>query len=69
MALGTTRIAEKSLGTREILNTNHGITAYVERSQSVRGTEWTVAVVCNGIADYSETFKTRRAAMEAYEAL
>lgn len=69
MALGTTRIAEKSLGTREILNTHHGVTAYVERFESVRGVEWTVAVACNGIADFSETFKTKRAALEAYEAL
>jgi hypothetical protein len=69
MALGTTRIAERSLGTREIRNTNHGVTAYVERFQSMRGVESTVAVVCNGIADYSETFKTRRAAMAAYAAL
>jgi hypothetical protein len=35
----------------------------------MRGVESTVAVVCNGIADYSETFKTRRAAMAAYAAL
>jgi len=70
MALGTTRIAEKSLGTREIRGTAHGITASVERFEDVFDrVEWTVAVVCDGYADYSKTFATRRAAMAAYDAL
>ncbi len=69
MALGMTRIAEKSLGTRTVMNTDFGRIASVDRFPSARGTEWVVSVVCNGIADYSETFKTKRAALEAYEAL
>lgn len=69
MAFGTTRIAEKSLGTRTVLNTEFGRIAYVERCAFGGAPYWNVAVVCNGIADYSETFKTRRDAIEAYEAL
>lgn len=69
MALGTTRIAEKSIGTRTIMNTDFGRIAFVERHAFGGKPYWTVAVVCNGISDYSETFKTKRAAMEAYEAL
>ena len=66
---GTTLVAEKSLGTRTILNTNHGITASVKREQWASRTEWTLTVVCNGIAESHETFTARRDAMAAYEAL
>lgn len=66
---GSQRIAEKSLGTRTVMNTDFGRIASVTREQWGKRTEWVVAVVCNGIADYSETFTTRRAVMDAYEAL
>lgn len=64
-----TRIAEKSLGTREIMNTNFGRIAFVNRTQFGKHVEWTVHIVCNGINDYCQTFKTRREAMEDFEAL
>ncbi len=65
------RIAEKSLGTVTVMNTDHGRLAYVERVAAAWGGSalWTVAVVCNGIADYSETFKTKREAMATFESL
>jgi hypothetical protein len=67
--IGTTRIAEKSLGTRTSMNTDFGVIAFVERHQFGQRPYWTVDVVCNGINDSHEQFSTRGAALEAFEAL
>lgn len=64
------RIAEKSLGTVTIMNTDHGRTAYVEREQfSNQRPQWTVAVVCNGVAEYSKKFRSRLDALVTFESL
>lgn len=67
--LGSQRIAEKSLGTRTVMNTDFGRIAYVERCAFGGAPYWVVGIVCNGINDYSETFKTKHEAFEEYEAL
>lgn len=65
----STVVAEKSLGTRTIMNSNFGRIATVRREQWSGHVEWTVAIVCNGISDYSQTFRTRREALADYEAI
>lgn len=52
-------IAEKSLGTRPILNTNFGIDAAVKRCSPAWGTKpvWQVTITCNGTADYNAFFR------------
>jgi catabolite regulation protein CreA len=61
--LGRTEIASKTTGYREILNTQHPITVTVVRDADIRGVTWIVTQVCNGIADYSQTYRSRKAAM------
>ena len=63
------RIAQKSLGTVNTMNTEHGRIAYIEREQfGNQGPQWTVAVICNGIAEYSKTHRSRLEALCDYEA-
>jgi hypothetical protein len=64
------RIAEKTIGVENVMNTDHPRIAFVERDE-VRNQRprWIVTVVCNRMAEYCETFQTRRDALEYFEAL
>ena len=63
----TQRIAEKTIGSVNVMNTDHPRIAFIERHEAPR--RWIVTIVCNRMAEYCETFQTRRDALEAYEAL
>jgi hypothetical protein len=65
--LGLTEIASKTVGYREILNTQHPVTVSVIRDADIRGVTWVVTQVCNGIADYSRAHRSRKAAMADFD--
>lgn len=57
----------KTIGHRTIMNTAHGIYADLRRWSKPR--EWTVSITCNGTVESSTTFRTKREAVAAYNAL
>lgn len=65
----TKRIAEKTIATVTRMNTDWPVVAMVERENYGGYVLWVVRTVCNGIAEYSERFATKRDAMAQYEAL
>jgi hypothetical protein len=56
---------EHVIGHRTIMNTDHPIWAELRRFGPK---QWVVALVCNGVAETSRTYTTRRDAMAAFEA-
>ena len=55
---------EHVVGHRTIMNTNHPIWAELRRFGPK---QWVVALVCNGVAETSQTYTTKRDATAAYE--
>lgn len=63
----TTTIASSTVSTRTILGTEYPVSVQVNRfARKGRCSQWSVATICNGVADRSHTFATRTAAMAAF---
>lgn len=64
-------LAQRTTGIRKILNTNHTVSETLVREQLAgRVVQWIMTTgICNGVADESKSFATRRAAMAAWGSL
>jgi hypothetical protein len=61
-------VAERLLGTREILGTQWPIVTRVRRDQRPgQRPQWVLETLCNGACDRGETYRTRREALRAFE--
>ena len=64
-----TTLANKTLGYRNILNTPWPREAYLTRVHWYGKTTWKVDVICNGINDRYQEFKTLKDARAYYDSL
>jgi hypothetical protein len=62
---GTGPIVFRTVGHRTIMNTDHAMYAEVRRFGPK---QWVVSLVCNGVAESSRSYTTKRDAMAAYDA-